>query len=105
MDFTCILSSLPGGWGDLLWLETLLVTLWLYCLVLQEACWCLLLWPGERSDLNFVAAGDCMSSCLLVPPPWSVGEAIPASVAAGVCSIGIAGCKQGENADYIFVCP
>ena len=29
------------------------VTLLLYGLVLQEACWCLLLWPGVRSGLNF----------------------------------------------------
>ena len=81
------------------------MTLLLYYLVLWDACWCLLLWLGGGSNLNFVAAGDCTCSCLLVPPPWSVGEAIPASVAAGVCSIGIAGCKQGENADYVFKCP
>ena len=42
---------------------------------------------------------------LLVPPLWSAGETKSPSVAAGVCSVGIAGCKQGENAAYIVICP
>ena len=105
MDFTCILSLLPGGLGDLLWLGTLSVTLLLYCVVLWES---LLVPPslarGEQSQLLWLLE-TVWCSYLLMPPPWSAAEADSASVAAGVCGIGIAGCKQGENAAYIFICP
>ena len=75
IDFTCVLSSLPGGWGDLLWLGTLSVTLPLHCMwSYWEPCWCLLLWSGGGSGLNLLwLLGTVRCSCLLVPPPWSAG--------------------------------
>ena len=88
IDFTCVLSLLPDGWGNLLAGHSVSDSAALLLVVLWEACWFLLLWPGGGSGLNLWLLGTVCCGCLLVPPPWSAGEAISASVAAVMLSMG-----------------
>ena len=117
MDFTYIVSLLPNGWGGLLWLchcvsdstAILFVVLW-------EACWCLLLWPGGREQSQLLwLLGTVWCSCLQMLPQWSAEEASSASVAAVMLSVGsivfsawtCIGCKRawcGGLEDSWFPC-
>ena len=93
MDFTCILSSLPGSQGKFLWLGTVSVTLLLYCMWSSgKPVGASSSGQGEGAVLTSVAAGDCACSCMLMPPPWSAEEAISASVAAVMLSVGSVVC-------------
>ena len=86
IDFTCVLSLLPGGWGDLLWLGTLSVTLPLHCVWSSRkpagaSCSGL----GEGVVSTFVAAGDCEVWLPAGASSMVCGEAFSASMAAVMC--------------------
>ena len=109
MDFTCILSLLPGGWGDLLWLGTLSVTPLPYCLVLQES---LLVPPPLARGREWSPLCSCWGLCSVVAC-WCLLCDLLGKLTqllwllwcvANSCSIGIVRCKQGETAAYIFKC-